>query len=197
MNHGRFAMVFTLTTLMAVGAAAFDGQRRGFILGGGLGFGMTSFTQTIEGGGISITSDRENEGAFMTDFRIGWGANEQTEIYYASKVSWFGITNVNDDDVTIANGIGGIGFTHSLKYDVPTWFVTGGIGLATWSLPLEDNAPDAWNGFGLFAGMGYEFSKHYCFEFDLIYGNPGDSDGGVKVSSSALSLKASINALAY
>src|SRR5512138_3236155 len=107
------ALVILIVCLAAT-SFAFDGNRKGFILGGGLGLGMTSYTQTLSGFGESLTRDRENKGAFITDFKIGFGANEQTEIYYSSKVSWFGMENVYGDNVTIANGSSALGVSHSL-----------------------------------------------------------------------------------
>jgi hypothetical protein len=188
-------LAFTMT--LATSAGAFDGQRKGFILGGGLGFGMTTFSQTLKSGGESYTSDNENKGALTTNFKIGFAQDEQVEFYYAAKVTWFGITNVYNDDVTVANGLSAFGMTYNLKPILPTYFITGGIALATWDLPFENPAPDTWTGLGLYAGAGYEFAKHYSVEFDLLYGNPGDSEGGLKISSNAVSFTLTVNALAY
>jgi hypothetical protein len=63
-------------------------------------------------------------------------------------------------------------------------------------LPFEEGS-DTWIGFGLFAGAGYEFSPHWSVEGDLIYGKPKDSEFGVDVSTSAFTIKASVNVLAY
>ncbi len=176
---------------------AFDGKRSGFILGGGIGFGLASYTQTIEGFGMSLTSDRENSGAIATDVRIGFASNEQLEIYFASKEIWFGLTNAYNEKVTIDNAVVALGVSYYLNPTVPAFFVTGGLGLSSWSLPFESPSPDPWVGFGLYGGAGYEFSKHYSFELDLMYGNPSKSEGGITASSNALSVKVTVNALAY
>lgn len=191
------SLTIVILMLMAITALAFDGQRKGFILGGGLGFGMTSYTQSLKQGGISITSDRENKGAFNTDFRIGYAPSEQVAIYYVSKVAWFSITNAYDDKVTIASGAGGLGCTYYLKTITPTWFLTGGIALASWSLPFEDNAPDPWQGLGLYGGAGYEFARHLSLELDLVYGKPDTQEHGVTASANTLSVMFTFNALAY
>lgn len=196
-NSILMLLVLAFVVALAMPAMGFDGQRKGFILGGGLGFGMTSFSQTLEYGGLKSTSDTENKGAFITNFKIGFASDEQIEFYYASKVTWFGITNVYDENVTVANGLNAFGMTYNLKPAFPTYFITGGIALATWDLPFEDPAPDTWTGFGLYVGGGYEFAKHYSVELDLLYGNPGDSQAGLRISSSALSFALTINALAY
>ncbi len=133
----------------------------------------------------------------MSDFKIGFGASEQLEIYYASKVSWFGITNALNNKVTISSGVGTFGLTYNLRPIVPTFYVSGGLGFSTWSLPFEDPAPDSWLGFGMFVGGGYEFSRHYSVSLDILYGNPSDSEGSLTVSASVTSVKLTINALAY
>jgi hypothetical protein len=185
-----------MVVAMTVGATAFDGQKKGFLLGGGLGAGMISYTQTMEYGGLSVTSDRENKGSFNTDFKIGWGINEQTEIFYTSKVTWFRVDNPIGDDVTFADGLYGIGGAYSFRAWIPTWFVTGGLALSTWTAPFEENS-STWSGLGFYLGTGYEFSRHYNVEFDVIYGNPGDSEAGMEASASSTSFRLTVNALAY
>ena len=192
----QLALIACLTLCIATGASAFDGNRKGFILGGGLGLGLTSFTQTVEFLGTSTTSDRENKFAVMTDFKIGYGATEQVLIYYMSKVSWFSIENVYGNNVTIANGFGGAGVAYYFKPTGPSPYISGGLGMSTWMLPFEEGA-DTWVGFGLVVGGGYEFSRHYSIEGNLAWGKPGKEVGGVKASSNALSLMVTINALAY
>lgn len=196
MRLTRMLVVAVLVAIMAVGASAFDGQKKGFLLGGGLGAGMISYTQTMEYGGLSITSDRENKGSFDTDFKIGWGVNERTEIFYTSKITWFGVDNPFGDDITFADGLYGIGVAHSFKAWVPTWFITGGLAMSTWTAPFEENS-GSWSGLGFYIGSGYEFAKHYSVEFDVIYGNPGDSEGGMEASANSTSFRVTINALAY
>jgi hypothetical protein len=198
MKKSLFILIMVLVFLWsAIPASAFDGRRQGFILGGGLGFNLTTYTQTLEVFGDAETSDRENKGAFSTNFKIGFAPDEQTEVYYISKVSWFGFENAFGDDVTMAFGLGGIGISHSLEPAVPTFFVTGGLGYSTWALPFEDNAPDTWYGFGIYGGGGYEFSRHYNVEFIISYGNPNDSEGGIEARTNGLTVALTVNALAY
>jgi len=192
----QLALIACLTLCVATSASAFDGNRKGFILGGGLGLGLTSFTQTVEFMGMSTTSDRENKFAVMTDFKIGYGATEQVLVYYTNKVSWFSLENVYGDNVIIVNGVGGVGMTYFFQPVTPSPYIMGGLGLSTWNAPFEEGS-EAWYGFGLAVGAGYEFSRHYSIEVNLTWGEPGKEVGGVKASSNALSLMVTINALAY
>lgn len=175
---------------------AFDGKRKGFILGFGLGPGITSFTQTLAVGSESITSDRENDFGVQTDFRIGAGLDEQLQVYWTTKVSWFSMDNVFGKSVTISNGVGGAGVTYYFSPLCPSWYVTGGLGVSSWTAPFENNS-DAWYGFGLSGGAGYEFSRHWSVDVSFTYGQPGEEVYGIRAESNAFAVKACLNVLAY
>jgi len=187
---------------LASNAHAWDDQRKGFLLGFGIGPGFTSFTQKVTvdyfgGGTESVESDRENKVGVMTDFKIGYAPDNSWAIYYTSKVSWFGMTNALGSDVTIANGLGAVAVSYWFNQQAPSPFIAGGIGFSTWSLPFEDNPPDTWMGAGLFAGGGYEFSRHWSIEGYLSWGKPKDKEFGIEVSSNALSVMFTVNVLGY
>jgi hypothetical protein len=183
--------------LFTANAHAWDGQRKGFLLGFGLGPGVTSFTQKVQMGMVSTESSREDKLAVMTDFKIGFAPDNTWAIYYTSKVSWFGITNVYGNKVTVTNGLGAVAVSYWFNQQAPSPFIAGGLGFSTWSLPFEDNPPDTWIGPGLFAGGGYEFSKHVSIEGYLSWGKPKDEEFGIEVSSNALSLMFTLNVLGY
>jgi hypothetical protein len=187
---------FILLFLTANGHA-WNGQRKGFLLGFGIGPGLTSFTQKVAVGWISVESSREDKTAVMTDFKIGFAPENTWAIYYTSKVSWFGMTNALGNNVTIANGLGALAGSYWFKPQAPSPFIAGGLGYSTWALPFEDNPPDTWMGFGLFAGGGYEFSRHVSIEGYLSWGKPKHEEFGIEVSSSALSLMLTVNVLGY
>ncbi|OGC90688.1 MAG: hypothetical protein A2142_01330 [candidate division Zixibacteria bacterium RBG_16_48_11] len=160
-------------------AEAYDGSRKGFILGGALGTGVTSYTEeytvqrTSETGepyDVTIKTDRKNEISLMTDFKIGYAPTEQMELYYCSKLSWFG-----KDFATFVNGLNSAGLSYYFRPKTPSLYLSGGLGLAVLADPF-DNDPDTWTGFGFFAGAGYEFTSHLAVEFDLMYSQP--EEGG-------------------
>jgi hypothetical protein len=189
-------MVLVTVLGTAAVAGAFDGQRQGFILGVGGGAGLTSYTQTIAHGGGSVTSDRENEFPLMTDFRIGYAPSDALEIYWMSKVSWFSMENAYGDDVTIANGLGGLGVTYFLQPTAPSVFLAGGVGFSSWAAPLEEGV-EAWYGLGVSAGAGYEFAPHWYIQGDVCWGNPSTEEGGDDFSTNALSVKLTLNVMGY
>jgi len=189
-------LAFCVFLCACSGANAFDGKRKGFVLGGGLGLGLDSFTQTVD---IPMmpkqTSDRENKFAFATDFKIGGGLNEQWMLYYHSWSAWFSITNVLNESVTILNQVGGLGARYYIAAESP-FFVTGSIGLSLWDAAFEENS-DGWLGFGILGGVGYEFLRHWTVEANLGWGNPSKTESGIKAESNALAFLFTVNGLAY
>lgn len=158
--------------LLSVRAQAWDDQRKGFLLGLGIGPGFTSFTQTIQVDGLSAESPREDKMAVITDFKIGYAPDNSWALYYTSKVSWFGMENALGNKVIVANGLGAVAASYWLKPLAPSPFLATGFGYSTWLLPFEDERPDTWMGMGLFAGGGYEFSKHASLELTCAGASP-------------------------
>ncbi len=179
------------------GILHFNGQRKGFILGGGLGFGLTSFTQTVDSGGLSATSDRENNAAFQTDVKIGFGPSEQVLVYLSWKTSWFNFDNVLDESVTIAMHFGGVGISYYFKPAAPSPYVSGGLGYCAWE-PLIEASAETYIGYGLAVGGGYEFSGHWSVEGDLMWGKPSKEIlPGLDESFNTLTIRVAIVGVAY
>jgi hypothetical protein len=166
-----------------------------FLLGVGLGTGLTSFTQTIKGENVDYSGDNKRKFALATDFRIGF-KYLQTAIYLTNKVSWFRMTNVLRNKVIVANGSTEIGFLYSFRRAAPSYFLTSGFGSASWILPFERDSR-IWMGFSFYFGAGYEFIKHFSAEFDIVRGTPHLMESGVKGSTHALNIIITLNALAY
>jgi hypothetical protein len=190
------SLVGVITLAFVDSAQAFNGKRKGFILGGGLGLGLTTYTQSLDDGVIEITGDRENKLALNSDFRLGWAIDSLWEVYYFSKVSWFGFDNALGENVTISSGVGGIAVRRYFGVEGRAAFVNGGIGLSSWSAPFEDNS-DSWTGLGIMVGAGYEFARHWALEVDLNWGAPQEESGGVTAKTKALSVRSQIVATAF
>ncbi len=212
-NAVQSCFIAFLISTLASSAFAFDGRRKGFILGFGLGPGLVSFNETysIDIMGYSWTYDRENKFAVMTDFKIGHGFTNQVQVYWMSKVSWFGF-----EDETVVNGVGGLGITYFSQPMAPSTYIFGGLGFSTWSTPWEEFGvyePEKQStgfGFGLAGGVGQEFSRHWSFECNLAWGKPTESEWWwytdnqgrrglyeIRDRYNALSLRLTLNVLAY
>jgi hypothetical protein len=207
--------------LMATNASAFDGQRKGFILGFGLGPGMDMHKQnaSVSAVGASISDTDyvdKSKFAFMTDFKLGYAPTDQLIIYYDNKVSWikgdFGEVVVVDvsipkatvmgyADVMVLSGLTGLGVNYFFAPQAPSPFVTGGLGLAS-AMAFESGAT-AKIGFGFFVGGGYEFAPHWYVEGDVCYGSATNSEStyhglvDYDLKQTDLAFKVSINVMAY
>lgn len=195
-------MVILLLQTFSSTAFSWDAQRKGFILGFGAGPGVTSFQQDIavwdsELGWIPAKVDRQSKATIMTDFRIGYSPDNNWEVYYSSKVSWFAARDVFSEEVTIADGLSTLGATYYFRPQAPSAFVCSGIGVATWDLPFESHPPNTWFGLGLFTGVGYEFTPHMGVELDFLWGNPGKFTHGIDEGSNSFSLKLTLNITGY
>jgi len=181
---------------MASSAHAWDNERRGFVLGIGLGTGVTSFRQEVESGGQSATSDTENQAGLMTDFKIGYAWSDQWLLCYNSGTSWFAMRNALGDKVTISSDVNGLCLMHYFQPTAPSWFLSGTVGFSGWDAPFEEGS-DAWIGAGLAVGGGYEFSPHWYVQGDLLFGNPSEEDSGTKFTTTATTLRVTINVMGY
>jgi len=128
----------------------FDGERKGFIFGGGIGVNFLSYSQS--------------KVAFLTNFKIGYAPSNTLEIFWISKVSWF---SGSGDDLTIL-GLGAVAATFYFDNASETgWFASGGIGYSSYGKLTGRSGSDF--GFGLFGGGGYEFAAHWSVEIDLLH----------------------------
>lgn len=175
--------VFLLTS---TNVFAFDGQRKGFILGVGIGGGFLSNKASFSG-----FSNTESQGVIVGNFKIGYAPSNSLEIYYMSKTSWWG-----ESDVTLLLGVSAIGASKYLGTSETGFFVSGGIGLSIFDAPFEEGV-DSSTGFGLFGGAGYEFSKHWSVEANILYSKISEEAFGTTVDIDSFGVRVSINVLAF
>ena len=205
MRKSLLCVLIVITTLLLISNAdAFNGKRKGFIIGGGLGAGFTTFKETVTSDwlGILEESKRENKFALTTNFKIGYAPSNLLEIFFTVKDSWFSSTvyfldERSGEDVIMASGFWGPGVTYYFKPEAPSYFITGGFGVSTLSLPFESHSEIKFGG-GLYAGAGYEFRNHFNVELDLGWGKPKSlALFGIGSSTNVLSVALTVNALAY
>lgn len=123
----------------------------------------------------------------LTNFKIGYAPSNTLEIYCRSNISWWGESDIEHTLELLALG----GKLYLSNTSGTGWSVLGGIGYSGLSEPFEKPF-GATNGFGLFIGGGYEFTRHWNIEMDLLYSKITE---GVVVNSFRISL--AVNFLAY
>lgn len=169
------AVVLLSLLVLSSQAMAFNGQRKGFILGGGLGAGWLNYQEP----GFEF-----NRFSGAGNFKIGYAPSNTLEIYFTDNVHVF-----NYGGVSFGIGVGGIGVTKYLNPKGNGFFVFGGVGMGLFMV-LESGGGSN-SGLGLIGGVGYDFAKHWSIQGDVLYTNI--ESGVIKT----LSVRATINFLAF
>lgn len=153
--------IIMLIVLMVSSAFAFDGQRKGFVLGGGLGFSPT-FKWEAEMIGYDYANNmfmrkfNETNAGIGMNLMIGFGWDEKNMIVY--DINFAG----GDSDFYnqfIAQQYNGISWYHYFGNGMTSqFFSTVGLGLYNFD---GENMSGFDAGFGILLGGGYEFSRHW------------------------------------
>ena len=177
-------------------AQAFDGSRKGFTLEIGLGGGFQSASQEFSFLGETEEVDASGP-AFGTNFKIGYGFNEQLIVTWTSNLGTSsGESIMTNEDESLTLSVGGIGLTYFFNADGPSPFVDVTIGVSGW-----DDGNDGMSGMGISVGGGYEFKPNWAAGVDLGWGNPSDDASllgeKIEVSSTNISVGLHVSHLWY
>ena len=145
-------VVFVSFLILPSQLSAFDGQRKGFILGGGVGLGYLAGSEYPL---ISAWSPAAN-------FKIGYAPSNTLEISYTNAAA--GIYEIYDDADWFF-GVNAFALTKYFEPDKPGFFITGGIG---WAYKIQSENE---GGLGLIGGVGYELGRHWNLQGDVVYMN--------------------------
>jgi hypothetical protein len=150
-------VTFLFVALPTDSANAFNGKRKGFILGGGIGPAYA----TVDN--VSRYRSRAETFGVQTAFIIGGGVSDQVTISYTGLQFW---GNFRGDEVGFAL-LPSVEVRYFLSPDAPSTFGTLGLGVAVY----DDNSGE-WEiggGFSPHLGFGYEFARHFSAEVDVVY----------------------------
>lgn len=151
----RWTLVVGLVVLIAVPASAFDGKRKGFVLGGGLGAAPNASWDADP----AFTSGLpENHVGLGANFLIGYAWDEFNMIVAEGNGAAFK-TDYRDADAF--QGFGGVAFYHYFGPCGAAFFGTIGVGSYAFDWETEGGGSGSLDpGFGLLMGAGYEFTRH-------------------------------------
>ena len=152
-----------LLVLMSSTAFAFDGNRKGFVLGGGIGFAPQG-KWTFDALGI----DEDGAGLGL-NLIIGGAFTEHDMLVYEGNVMGYTSDLFNK---TISQGFNGASWYHYFGKTGRSLYSTLGLGFYVFDVEdLDSNDP----GFGLLLGGGYEFAKHWQVGAYYSYGQTSDA----------------------
>jgi|GEM_PF-2191707 len=207
MSTKKFLLVLLvyIPLIIPTDVSAWDHQRKGFILGAGMGPAIIENTSTTG----NIAESRNNSG-FGMDFKIGYATSNTFQIYLFQNISIFDDTFMDTITVwTIAfpfteervveerlgHWVLGIGVSYYLKEEAPSFFFDGGMGFCSFGDPIFQDTKDgtAFN----FAG-GYEFSRYLNIKLKFLgASSSSDVSGGTYKESKFFTFMFTINILGY
>lgn len=147
-------LVLVLFLLATSSAMAFDGVRKGFVLGGGLGFAPSIKT--------SIGNYSAKESGTGLNLFLGYAWDEFNMLVYEGNIGAYSIGTI-----TVIQGIDAVTWYHYYGPTGKSFFTAAGLGLYSYD---EEGAPDVSGQMGILIGAGYEFSKHWQAGFYISSG---------------------------
>ena len=146
----KVLVALSLLVILVSSANSFDGKRKGFVLGGGLGFAPTA---KWEVDGFSVVN--ETKAGIGINILIGYAWDEKNMIVYEANGVGY---NSDLVDVAITQGFTGASWYHYFNEPGKTMFITGGLGL--YFFEAEHYDANDYGGALMFGG-GYEFAPHW------------------------------------
>jgi hypothetical protein len=177
---------------------AFDGQRKGFVLGFDVGPGVAHIRSHADS-----RMDQLTHGALSLNTTIGYAPSNKLQLFFYHRMTIFKLGELGQayDDwfeeisnetfkgigyllvtpfvvpflpVKASHSAGGLGFSGFVDETAPSFFFSGGIGWSIIADPylkdLLSTPNDTMGGIGVVAGVGYEFRPHVSAEMQFIYG---------------------------
>ncbi|MCK5115398.1 MAG: hypothetical protein KAR44_02285 [Candidatus Aegiribacteria sp.] len=179
----RLVIIITLMLLTAGSARAWDGERKGFLLGLGLGIGYDSYSG-VQYDEIGPEEEDNSSVAFAASPRIGYACNNRLSFFYSRHPFIFSVKNEENDDVTITTCIESLEVQYYLEERAPSLYLGLGAGIGYFFHDGTSNySREALKGIGILGTVGYEPIRHLSAEISLHYKSPqeGASDIGVSL----------------
>ena len=147
----RFFVVTLVTVFWLVGTSwAFDGQRKGFVLGGGLGLAPDS-KYALDAGSLGSLGFEDNAPGIGLHLIIGGAFDEKNMLVYEGNVAGWSSELENDN---ISQGFNGAAWYHYFGKTGKTGFIAVGLGVYVFKAEdYDDNDP----GFGMLLGGAMSF----------------------------------------
>jgi hypothetical protein len=171
-------LLFLLVLLLAIPSvsSAFDGKRKGFLAGVGLGAAPIAHWSS-ESEDLDV-----DEVGFSANALLGYGWDSRNAIVYEGNGGIYRASALRDSWVT--QGLDAIKWYHYWGAGDREFFSCVGIGL--WAFGTQYRNIDG-DGFGYTAGVGYEFLKH--FQVGLYYlGGDTSNEDDVEATHSVVTL---------
>ncbi|MCB2230534.1 porin family protein [bacterium] len=162
-------LILTLSLLAAGAANAFDGERKGFVIGGGVGY-ASSIKTTVDvsasqgfGNEFYLGTLENDEGGIAGQLMLGVAFDERNMLVLESNLGHYTVSNVDlygDGfvyDVQFLQGVSTVSWYHYWGRTGASFFTAVGGGISYFDTDYTE--PND-NGLAWQAGVGYEFTPH-------------------------------------
>lgn len=192
------AITLMLGTATTTSISAFDGHRKGFVIGGGLGIVPVAHWSA----GSGATKLHENVTTWGEHLLLGYGWNDRNILAVEANITPY-YSEVFD--ASIIQGIACLSWYHYFGKPGRSLFAVGGVGATKMTeniggriridihfgeFEVTPDAPDAATGLGYLVGGGYEFIRHLQMAVYLIGGRPGEYGHHYGITHVAIMLSA-------
>jgi hypothetical protein len=162
LRSGRIPVFLLSFLLLSTRIEASGGQRKGFILGGGLGAGYVTSASNY-----SWESWERHTFAAAANLKAGYAPSNSLELYLFGNGWIIGGESARGPgrpgwDVI---GVAGVGVTKYLSRTGSGPFVTGGLGVSFFNFERDGVGPDL----GFLLGAGCDLSKHLSLQGDIVF----------------------------
>jgi len=183
MNKASISLIIGIFLAVAnTGAHAFDGKRKGFQIGAGIGTHSSDLSYKTSFAPDSIDSDKK----VAVSLLLGYGFSNRIVGYVGGKG---GSISINDVNASFA--VAGIGGSFYLNELSPSLYLTGLVGGASLEIDGEtENMSDS--GDGWLVGVGYEITDRLHLELSHAQADltdPINTTDTSKLTSSFLTLQ--------
>ena len=186
-------LIIFLILIVSSNVSAWDGERKGFILGAGLGTGFVSHTQKAKG---CKSIDESNIG-FSINGKIGYAPNNYLMIYNMGPGTFFKNIHILDDKKRmIVSGINGLGISYYFNKTAPSPYIMGGIGISIWRAEFEPDIDDL-EGTGFIIGGGYEYKSRFSIEGHFSWANASKEISETDYKAKFFSINITLNVIGY
>jgi hypothetical protein len=166
-----FRIIALILCLAYSSFPAWDGDRRGFLLGFGLGPALELVeTKTAFDGENASTGHLRSNFALLTDARIGYGINSRSLLFLSDFANW---KKPGETIITLNSLL--LEYNYFFRNQAPSFYMSLAGGYSWWLYPFDSyfNQHYSGNGFSASIGGGYEFAKHISVKLDLSESLPG------------------------
>jgi hypothetical protein len=183
------SILITVILVIALGSQlyAFDGYRKGFVIGGGLGFAPVGRWSLVDAPSDPGVKTSESRPGISANFQVGYAFDEFNMLVFDADATGY---NSKVNDKSSSQGTEAFSWYHYFGPAGKALYTKAGLGIYSFWV---DGSGDFSSGLGFVVGGGYEFAPHWQVGANLGFGRTSKSN----VDFSHVHIDIGISAVAF